>query len=94
MLSKDGLEAHEGGGDVEDRVCRFRQSPITHANHEDTLTNVRSTRSAINDGSLIMVDGREYQTRTSQGVKGHLRERPKLPTLTYTSLLAPSEGGL
>ena len=40
-----------------------------------------------------MVDGRERQTRPSQGVKGPLRERPELPTLTYRYLLTPSKGG-
>ena len=47
---KDGLEAHEGGGDVEDRVRRYRQSPVTHANHEDTSINVRSMRSSVIGG--------------------------------------------
>ena len=32
---------------VEDRIRRYCQSPVTHANHEETSTNVRSTRSAI-----------------------------------------------
>ena len=36
--------------DVEDRVRRYRQSPITYANHEYTSTNIRSTRPAIIDG--------------------------------------------
>ena len=50
ILSKDGLEAHVEGGDVEDRIRRFSQFPVTHANREDTSTNVRSMRSAINYG--------------------------------------------
>ena len=37
------------GTAVEDRVRRYRQSPITNANHKDTLTNVRSMRPAITD---------------------------------------------
>ena len=36
--------------DVEDRVCRYRQSLVAHANSEDTSTNVRSMRFAIIDG--------------------------------------------
>ena len=44
------LEAHEGGGDVKGRVRRYHQSPVTRANHEDALTNVRSMGSAIIDG--------------------------------------------
>ena len=35
---------------MEDRVRRYRQSPITNANPEDTLTNVRFTRLAVTDG--------------------------------------------
>ena len=35
---------------VGDRIRRYRQSPVTHTYHEDTLTNVRSMRSAVNDG--------------------------------------------
>ena len=38
---------------VEERVRRYRQSPVTHANHEDGLTNLRSTRCAIYD----IIDG-------------------------------------
>ena len=51
--SKDGLEAHEGKGDMEDRIRRYRQSPDMHDNREDTPTNVRSMRSAIIDGLHI-----------------------------------------
>ena len=35
---------------MEDRIRRNRQSPVTHANHEDTLNNVRSVSSARRSG--------------------------------------------
>ena len=43
-LFKDGVEVHEGGGDVEDRARIYRQYPMTHANDKDALTNSRSMR--------------------------------------------------
>ena len=42
---------------VEDRVRIYRQSPVSHANHEDAFTNVRSMRSAINEAM-----GFQYRT--------------------------------
>ena len=50
ILAKMDLRRMTQGGDVEDRIRRYRQSPVTHANREDTSTNVRSMRSAIIDG--------------------------------------------
>ena len=44
---EDGREAHEGGDAVEDRLRRYRQCPITHANHEYALANAGSVRAAI-----------------------------------------------
>ena len=32
----------------EQDTCRYHQSLVTDANHQDTLTNVRSMRSGIN----------------------------------------------
>ena len=57
---------------VEDRIVlrRFSQSPVTHANHEDTLTNVRSLRSAINDGPSWIVDVQEYNPKSPESRKG------------------------
>jgi len=65
---------------VEDRVRRHRQPLITNANHEDTLTNVRSTRPAIMDG-LHMVDVREYKPRTLPGSEGSSTRTTPTPTL-------------
>ena len=66
ILSRMVLYVH-----VEDRVRRHRQPLITNANHEDTLTNVRSTRPAIMDG-LHMVDVREYNSSADKNPnKGH-----------------------
>ena len=67
---------------------RYRQSPVTHANHEETSTNIRPTRSAI-IGDLLhewLTFGNTNPER-NQGAKGPLRERPLL------SLLARCEGG-
>ena len=47
---KVGPKAHEGGGDVEDRIRRYRRYPVAHVNYDDASTNVRSMRSAIIDG--------------------------------------------
>ena len=63
-------------------VRRYRQSPITHANHEDALTNARSMRPAINNESYIMVGVRQHHTRTQPGAQSPLRQRPKLPQIT------------
>ena len=64
---------------VEDRIRRYRPSPRKHANHEDTLTNVRSMRSAINDGPSRMVHVRQY----SPNLPGS-RGSSTRPTLTPT----------
>ena len=78
---------------MEDRIRRFSQSPVTHANHEDTLTNVRSMRSAINDGpSRMLTFGNT--TRTHQRAEGPPRELTSLPLLTFRSLFARCERAL
>ena len=73
---------------MEGSIHRYRQSPVTHANHEETSTNIRPTRSAI-IGDLLhewLTFGNTNPER-NQGAKGPLRERPLL------SLLARCEGG-
>ena len=54
---------------MEDKIRRYRGSPVTHANHEDTSTNVRSMRYAIIDG---VHNGRRsgIKPRTRPGSKG------------------------
>ena len=61
---------------VEDRIRRYRQSPVTHANHEETSTNVRPTRSAIING--LHNNRRPGIHRAQPGRKGPLR-RTTLP---------------
>ena len=75
IFTKDGLEAHEGGGDVEDRIHRYRQSPVTHANHEDTLTNV-DLKSMMDLHEWLTIGD---TTRTHQGAEGPPRKLPSLP---------------
>ena len=65
------------GGQDTIRTCR--QPPVTHANHEDTLTNVRAMRSAINDGPSSMVDVREWNP-TSPGSRGSSTRATLTPT--------------
>ena len=82
---RDKKHTHIG---VEGSIHRYRQSPVTHANHEETSTNIRPTRSAI-IGDLLhewLTFGNTNPER-NQGAKGPLRERPLL------SLLARCEGG-
>ena len=66
---------------MEDRIRRYRQSPVTHANHEEMSTNVRPTRSAIING---LHNGRRpgIQTPSAAREKRVLYENDPL-ALTY-----------
>ena len=72
------LEAYKGGGDVEDRIRRNRQSPVTHANHEDTLNNIRSTSDS--PSLMDLHEGLMFgnTTQTHRGAEGPPRQRPSL----------------
>lgn len=78
---------------VEDRVLRYCQSPSTHANHEDMLSNVGSMRSAINDGPSYMVYFREYKPELAREQKV-LNENDPHSHYSIRYLLARREGGL
>ena len=85
-LSEHGLEEHEAGGDVRDRVRIYRQSTITLADYEDALTNALFMRSAINNGSFIVVDDRQHQPQMQPGAQVSPRERPRLPQITLYNI--------
>ena len=51
---------------MEDRASKYRKSPITNANHEETLTNVRYTKPASRM-VFILVDVQENKLRPLPG---------------------------
>ena len=78
---------------VEDRVHKFRQSPITNVNHEDTSTNVRSMRSAITVMAIYNGWRSGHEVRTRQGEKSlRIRRRTRTLTVSISYLLARREG--